>query len=133
MGRKKERRSSAGPADSAGPSGLGALLAAKGLAGSDAPDEPEAPLEEGGAATEATLAGQARAVLRMERKGRGGRTVTVVDALDVGILDAVARDLRKALGCGTAVEGDAVIVQGDQRARLEVWLLERGVRKVISG
>lgn len=79
--------------------------------------------------------GPARAVVRMERKGRGGKEVTVVDQLGLGAkdLEAWMKALKNALGCGGAVEGETLVLQGDQRKRLPDVLSARGVRKVIVG
>jgi translation initiation factor 1 len=82
--------------------------------------------------TPAPAAGPARAVVRMERAGRGGKTVTVVEKL--GLAPAEMEDwvseLKRALGCGGAVEGDALVLQGNVRERVVDWLVARGVRKV---
>jgi translation initiation factor 1 len=71
----------------------------------------------------------------MERKGRGGKEVTVVEKLDLRpkVLEAWLSDLKRALGCGGVVEDDALVFQGDQRTRLPALLSQRGVRKVILG
>jgi len=80
-------------------------------------------------------AAPARAVVRLERKGRGGKEATVVERLGLApaALEAWALDLKRTLGCGGGVEGDAIAVQGDQRERVARWLEGRGVRKVIRG
>lgn len=77
----------------------------------------------------------ARAVLRYERKGRGGKEVTLIEQLALGEaeLEAWCRDARKAFGCGGAVEGEAIALSGDQRKRLPEWLSSRGVKKVSGG
>jgi translation initiation factor 1 len=79
--------------------------------------------------------GPARAVVRLERKGRGGKEVTVVEQL--GLRDAALREwlkaLKAALGCGGAVDGDALILQGDHRDRVRVLLEQRGVRRISVG
>jgi len=77
----------------------------------------------------------ARAVVRLERKGRGGKEVTVVEKLDLppAALAAWLRDLKHALGCGGAVEGGALALQGDLRERVKTLLESRGVRKVTLG
>ena len=77
----------------------------------------------------------ARAVVRMERKGRGGKEVTVVDKLGLRPveLEAWCRDLKQALGCGGAVDGELIVLQGDLRARVSAVLTERGVAKVTIG
>ena len=80
--------------------------------------------------------GPARAVVRLERKSRGGKEVTAVEqlGLDRRHLDEWLLALKSALGCGGAVEGDAIVLQGDHRKRLPRLLEERGVRRVtVSG
>jgi len=79
--------------------------------------------------------GPARAVVRMERKGRGGKEVTVVEQLELkpAALQDLLKDLKNALGCGGTVEGATLLLQGDQRKRLPQLLTDRGVRKVIVG
>ncbi len=76
-----------------------------------------------------------RAVLRYERKGRGGKEVTLIErtGLSQGDLESWCRDARRALGCGGAVEGDAIALHGDHRARLPAWLEARGVGRVTVG
>jgi translation initiation factor 1 len=73
-----------------------------------------------------------RAVVRMERAGRGGKTVTVVEKLGLPPreLEAWLGDLKRALGCGGVVEGGALILQGDTRERVGAWLERRGVKRV---
>lgn len=74
----------------------------------------------------------ARAVVRIERKGRGGKEATVVEKLGLAP-DALGRwldEAKRALGCGGAVEDGALVLQGDQRERVARWLEGRGVRKV---
>jgi translation initiation factor 1 len=77
----------------------------------------------------------ARAVVRIERKGRGGKEATVIEKLGLPPreLAAWADALKRSLGCGGAVEGDAIAVQGDQRERVRKWLEAKGVAKVIAG
>ena len=74
----------------------------------------------------------ARAVVRMERAGRGGKTVTVVEKLELRPveLEKWLGDLKRALGCGGVVEGAAIVLQGDTRERVGAWLEKRGVKKV---
>jgi translation initiation factor 1 len=74
----------------------------------------------------------ARAVVRIERSGRKGKEVTVVEHLD---LTAAERDewlkfLKAALGCGGSIEGESLVLQGDQRKRLAALLSKRGVKKI---
>ena len=77
----------------------------------------------------------ARAVVRMERKGRGGKEVTVVEKLGLAEkdLETWCRDLKQALGCGGSVDGELIVLQGDLRARVPAVLTARGVAKVTVG
>ena len=79
--------------------------------------------------------GPARAVVRLERKGRRGKEVTVVEQLGLPDSELVEwlKDLKAALGCGGAVEGAALVLQGDHRPRLKALILSRGVGRVVLG
>jgi translation initiation factor 1 len=79
--------------------------------------------------------GPARAVVRLERKQRGGKEVTVVEKLGLKPtdLDRWCRELKQSLGCGGTVEGDAIVLQGDLRSRLPDVLTKKGVAKVTVG
>jgi translation initiation factor 1 len=79
--------------------------------------------------------GPARAVVRMERKGRGGKEVTVVEQLGLPAaeLEKWLKALKGGLGCGGTVEEDTLVLQGDQRERLPALLEARGVRRVTVG
>jgi translation initiation factor 1 len=71
-------------------------------------------------------------VVRIERKGRGGKEATVVEKLGLPA-DALTRwleEAKRALGCGGGIEDGALVLQGDQRERVARWLEGRGVRKV---
>ena len=94
---------------------------------------PEGPRPAPAAAAE--VKGPARAVVRMERKGRGGKEVTVVEQLGLAAkpLDAWLKALKQSLGCGGTVDGQTLVLQGDQRERLPALLSARGVRKVTVG
>lgn len=91
--------------------------------GPAAPAAPAAPATAGGRRIP-------RAVVRIERTGRGGKEVTVIEQLD---LEPAERDrwlkaLKATLGCGGAVEGHSLVLQGDHRTRLPAILAARGVR-----
>jgi len=75
-----------------------------------------------------------RAVVRMERSGRGGKEVTVIEQLELSSNDREKwlKELKATLGCGGVIEGENLVLQGDHRKRLPAILGERGVRKVIT-
>lgn len=74
----------------------------------------------------------ARAVVRMERKGRGGKEVTVVDKLGLAplALETWCKELKQALGCGGAVDGELIVLQGDLRPRIGAVLEAKGIEKI---
>src|SRR5690349_5536850 len=59
------------------------------------------------------------AKLRLEKKGRGGKAVTVVDGLpnNAAFLKDLSQELKRACGTGGAVLDGGVEVQGDMRDR----------------
>ena len=65
------------------------------------------------------------ATVRMEKKGRGGKTVTVVDGLprNAAFLKELAQELKRACGTGGA---DGVELQGDLRDRIRAVLQQKG-------
>ena len=67
-------------------------------------------------------------VLRLERKGRGGKSVTVVANLprNPAFLAGLAAELKRACGTGGTAADGAVEMQGDQRERLRPLLAARG-------
>jgi translation initiation factor 1 len=92
-------------------------------------------LPQGRSPGEAGAKGPAKAVVRMERVGRGGKEVTVIEQLDLPVnkREEWLKALKSALGCGGAIEGTALVLQGDQRERVPALLEKRGVRKVVVG
>ena len=79
-------------------------------------------------ATEESVPGRIVAKLRMERKGRGGKTVTVVYDLpnNSAFLKELAQELKRACGTGGAVQDDTVELQGDLRDRVREYLVKKG-------
>jgi translation initiation factor 1 len=68
------------------------------------------------------------AKLRLEKAGRGGKSVTVVYDLprNTAFLEELCRELKRACGVGGAVRDDAVELQGDLRDRLRDLLVKKG-------
>lgn len=75
-----------------------------------------------------SVPGRIVAKLRMEKKGRGGKTVTVVYDLpnNAAFLKELAQELKRACGTGGAVADDTVELQGDLRDRVREYLLKKG-------
>ena len=77
----------------------------------------------------------AKLVVRREKAGRGGKTVTRVQGLAErgDALQELAREMKRALGCGASVEGDDVVLQGALTDRAAAFLVSRFGAKVTIG
>ncbi|HEY0285318.1 MAG TPA: hypothetical protein VGC23_08015 [Vicinamibacterales bacterium] len=75
-----------------------------------------------------SVAGRIVAKLRMEKKGRGGKTVTVVYDLpqNEAFLKDLAQELKRACGTGGAVADNTIELQGDLRDRVRECLSKKG-------
>jgi translation initiation factor 1 len=62
--------------------------------------------------------------IRLERKHRGGKTVTLIEGLpsEPEKLTEWLKQLKCILGCGGTIENGAVVLQGDMRDRVRVWM-----------
>jgi translation initiation factor 1 len=67
-------------------------------------------------------------VLRLEKKGRGGKTVTLVAGLprNQAFLAALAAELKRACGTGGTATEETIEVQGDRREQLRPILAMKG-------
>jgi translation initiation factor 1 len=68
------------------------------------------------------------AKLRIEKSGRGGKTVTVIDGLpdNHAFLKELSQKLKRACGVGGTVAETGVELQGDVRDRVRAVLLQLG-------
>ena len=68
------------------------------------------------------------AKLRIEKSGRKGKTVTVVDGLprNEAFLKKLAKELKAACGSGGSAHESHVEIQGDHRDRLRDVLSKKG-------
>jgi len=73
--------------------------------------------------------------IRLEKKGRGGKTVTVVYGLRLppAELKALGKHLRQACGTGGTVKDGTIEVQGDHRERVAEALQQAGYRTKFTG
>jgi translation initiation factor 1 len=92
---------------------------------------PGKPAKPGPAA--AAPAGRVR--VRLERQGRGGKAVSVVENLPghPERIAEVARALKAGCGSGGTVKGRTVEIQGDQRERIVALLAVLGIAAVRAG
>ncbi|MEZ7846930.1 MAG: translation initiation factor 1 [Polaromonas sp.] len=76
-------------------------------------------------------------VVRISRsaKGRGGKTVTLIQGLplDDAALMQLGKQLKAACGSGGTVKDGVIEVQGDHRELLQRLLLDKGYSVKLSG
>ncbi len=122
MRHEKAKRVELNPAQS-GLAALGGAFA--GLSGVELPPGPAQPQ-----IVAQTVRKLGRVVLRKETAHRGGRTVIVVDELPTHLLpselEALAKELRQAIGTGGALKGRSIEIQGDQAAKIRAVLEKKG-------
>lgn len=80
------------------------------------------------AAASASVPDRVVAKLRLEKAGRGGKTVTVVYDLprNAEFLKSLCADLKRTCGTGGTAGDDTVELQGDHRDRVRDLLRARG-------
>lgn len=89
---------------------------------------PEASCQCSSARPNEPVPGRVVAKLRLEKKGRGGKSVTVVDGLprNAAFLTALGGELKRACGTGGTVLESGIELQGDLRARVREVLEKKG-------
>ena len=75
------------------------------------------------------VAGRLVAKLRLEKKGRGGKSVTVIAGLprQGTLLQDLSRELKRACGTGGAIIEDTIELQGDLRERVREYLRDKHI------
>jgi translation initiation factor 1 len=73
--------------------------------------------------------------IRMESKGRGGKSVSVISGLEMGEeeLKKLAGELKRQCGTGGTVKEGVIEIQGDHRDTLVAALAKLGIRAKKAG
>lgn len=104
--------------------GMNAAFAGLEMAGLPAAPEPVA------AAVPLPVWKMGRVVLRRETAQRGGKTVIVIHDfathLPASVIEATAKKVRAACGCGGTVKGRTIEIQGDQPGKIRAVLESEG-------
>lgn len=90
-------------------------------------DLPEGEMPEENAVKKSNL----KVTLFFEKKGRGGKTVTILadfEGLTDNEIAELASDLKRSLGTGGSVRDGEILIQGDRREQLRSLLKERGFK-----
>ncbi len=72
-----------------------------------------------------------RLSFNIQRKGKGGKTVTLVHGLqELELLEqmTLCSRVKNALGCGARFENGVLEIQGDQRQRAQEWFAKQGFK-----
>ena len=71
-----------------------------------------------------------RVVVRLERKGHGGKEMTRIEklALPNSTLQTWLKEIKQSLGCGGTIDGSDLLLQGDQRDRLDAFLTSKHLK-----
>lgn len=95
-----------------------------------APEETDEPRAEETATDTLDPAKHAPLHVVVERKGRGGKTATIIEGFACGddALKEVATRLKKALGTGGSARGGEILIQGDRRQDVIRELRDMGFR-----
>lgn len=72
-----------------------------------------------------------KVVVRREKKGRGGKTVTRIAGIGAEHREELAGRMKSALGCGALVEGEDVVLLGALVDRAADWLEGQGANRVV--
>ena len=78
---------------------------------------------------------QQKVIVRLDRKRRGGKSVTVIEGLHLSTKEreALLKRLKAGLGAGGAVKGSSVEIQGDHCDAVITALANMGYRPKRSG
>jgi len=70
-----------------------------------------------------------------ERKGRGGKTVTIITgiAASADVIASVAQQLKKLCGSGGTIKDGVIEIQGDHCEKVQAKLTEMGYRVKRAG
>jgi translation initiation factor 1 len=70
-----------------------------------------------------------------DKKGRGGKTVTVIAGLSgtQAALTQLTSELKRMCGTGGTLREDVIEIQGDHRERLQAELVKRGYTVKLAG
>lgn len=73
--------------------------------------------------------------IQRDKKGRGGKTATVITGLPGAELEleATLKRLKQSLGTGGTREGRTLVIQGDHRERLLEEVTKLGLKAKIAG
>lgn len=75
--------------------------------------------------------GQQLLKVRLDKKQRGGKTVTLIEGLQMSDqeIEDMSRQLKTHCGGGGSAKNREIIIQGDHRDKIVQWLIKKGFSK----
>ncbi|MEG1641473.1 MAG: translation initiation factor [Synergistaceae bacterium] len=76
-----------------------------------------------------------KVTLQKKTAGCGGKTVTVITISKESNckIETLAKEIKKALGCGARTEEGKIILQGDIKERAAEWFSKKGTKQIVIG
>lgn len=73
--------------------------------------------------------------MRLEKNGRGGKTVTVLFGLpnNPGYFNELTRKLKNHCGSGGTFKDGRIEIQGDQKHKIKTYLEAMGFKVILAG
>lgn len=86
--------------------------------------------EEPAPAADVKAAAKCKLTIAIEKKGRGGKTVTIISGFTESHdeIAALAARLKSKLGTGGSARGGEILIQGDRREQVREFLTKAGYR-----
>lgn len=78
---------------------------------------------------------QQKVIIRLDRKGRGGKSVTVIEGLQMPLekMEALLKRLKSGIGTGGTLKDGTLEIQGDHCGTVMAALEKLGYRPKRSG
>ncbi len=86
--------------------------------------------EEPAPAADVKAAAKCKLTIAIEKKGRGGKTATIISGFTESHdeIAALAARLKSRLGTGGSARGGEILIQGDRREQVREFLTKAGYR-----
>jgi translation initiation factor 1 len=90
--------------------------------------DPEYKLEKETLFTETTIAANQPLKIRIDKKHRAGKAVTLIEGFEgkVSDLQELGKKIKTFCGTGGSVKDGEIMVQGDNRDKILQWLVKNG-------
>lgn len=90
--------------------------------------DPDYKLEKETSTTETTIAANQPLKIRIDKKHRAGKAVTLIEGFEGNVTDLqeLGKKIKTFCGSGGSVKDGEIIVQGDNRDKILQWLVKNG-------